>query len=88
MAIFRKMPTSGVGKTLRVRPYGCMRRVCVSQSVKLLVYAFCVVHIFLTQRRIKFICGMLMPYNVGNIMRVGMLGSKVIKGVLLNETLR
>ena len=25
-------------------------------------------------------CGMLMPYNVENIMHVGLLGSKVIKG--------
>ena len=41
---------------------------------------------FLTQRRIRFTCGVLMPYNVGNIMRVDMLGSKVIKGVLLDET--
>ena len=28
-----------------------------------------------------------MPFNVGNIIQVGMLGSKVIKGVLLDETL-
>ena len=61
---------------------------CVCQSVKHLVHAFCVVHIFLTQRQIRFICGMLMPYTVGNIMRVCVLGSKVIKGVLLDETLR
>ena len=60
----------------------------VSQCVKLLVYTFCIVHIFLTQRWIRFICGVLMPYNVGNIMRVDMFGSKVIKGVLLDETLR
>ena len=59
----------------------------VSQPVKLLVHAFCVVHIFLTQRQIGFVCGV-MPYNVGNKMRVGMLGSKVIKGVLWDETLR
>ena len=50
----------------------------VSECVKLLVYTFCIVHIFLMQRRIRFVCGVLMPYNVGNIMRVGMLGSKVI----------
>ena len=61
---------------------------CVCQSVKHLVHAFCVVHIFLTQRQIRFICGMLMPYNVGNIIQVCVLGSKVIKGVLLDETLR
>ena len=60
----------------------------VSECVKLLVYTFCIIHIFLTQRRIRFICGVLMSYNVGNIMRVDMLGSKVIKGVLLDETLR
>ena len=60
----------------------------ICQCVKLLVYAFCIVHIFLMQRRIRFIRGVLMPYNVGNVMWVGMLGSKVIKGVLLNETLR
>ena len=48
-------------------------------------YTFCIVHIiFLMQRRIRFICGVLMPYNVGNIMQVDMLGSKVIKGVLLD----
>ena len=51
------------------------------------VYTFCAVHIFLTERQIKFTC-VLMPYNVGNIMWVGMLGSKVIKGVLLDETVR
>ena len=39
--------------------------------------------IFLTKRRIKLVCGMLMPYNVGNKMRVGILGSKVIKGSVL-----
>ena len=65
-----------------------MHRVCVSVSVKHLVHAFCVVHIFLTQTQIRFICGMLMPYNVGNIIWVCALGSKVIKGVLLDETLR
>ena len=54
--------------------------VCVSQSVKLLVHMFFVVHIFLTQRRIGFVCGVLMPYNVGNEMRVGMLGSKSLRG--------
>ena len=66
----------------------CFVSQSVSQCVKLLVYTFCIVHIFITQRRIRFICGVLMPYNVGNIMRVDMLGSKVIKGVLLDETLR
>ena len=50
--------------------------VCVSGSAKLLLHAFCVVHIFLTERRIGFVCGVLMSYNVGNKMRVGMLGSK------------
>ena len=44
--------------------------VCVYQSVKLLVHVFCGVHIFLTQRQIKFVWGILMPYNVGNIMYV------------------
>ena len=66
----------------------CFVSQSVSQCVKLLVYTFCIVRIFLTQRRIRFICGVLMPYNVGNIMRGDMLGSKVIKGVLLDETLR
>ena len=61
---------------------------CVCQSVKLLVHTVCIVCIFLTQRQIGFICGMLMPYYVGSIMLVGMLGSKVIMGVLLDETLR
>ena len=60
----------------------------VCQCVKLLVHAFCVVHIFLTQRRISFICGVLMLCSKGNVMRVGMLGSKVIKAVFLVETLR
>ena len=31
--------------------------------------------------------GVFMPCNVGNIIRVGMLGSKVIEGVLLDKTL-
>ena len=82
------------------RPYGCMHGVfvsvcvcvggcvCVCQTVKLLVHALCIVHIFLMQRQIGFACGMLMPYYVGNIMLVCMLVSKVIKGVLLDETLR
>ena len=61
--------------------------VCQSVS-QLLVHAFCVVHIFLTQRRIRFICGVLMPCSKGDKMWVGMLGSKVIKGVLLDETIR
>ena len=60
----------------------------VSECVKLLVYTFCIIHIFLTQKRIRFIRGVLMPYSMGNIMQVGMLGSKIIKGVLLDETLR
>ena len=41
------------------------------QFVKLLVHAFCVVHIFLTQRRIRFICGVLMPCSKGNVMWMG-----------------
>ena len=60
----------------------------VSQSVKLLVHSFCVVHIFLMQRWIRFICGMFVPCSRVNIMQVGLLGSKVIKGVLLDKTLR
>ena len=62
----------------------------VSQSVSVsnLVYTFCIIHIFLMQRWIRFIFGVFMPYNVGNIMRVDMVGSKVIEGVLLDETLR
>ena len=60
----------------------------VCQCVKLLVHAFCVVHMFLTQRRTRFICGVLMPCSKGSVMWVGMLGSKVIKGVLLVETLK
>ena len=59
----------------------------VNQCVKLLVHAFSVVHIFLKQRQIRFICGVLMPCSKGNVMWAGMLGSKVIKGVLLDETL-
>ena len=54
-----------------------------SECVKLLVYTFCIVHIFLMQRWIRFIFGVFMPHNVGNIMWVDMLGSKVIEGVLL-----
>ena len=57
----------------------------VCQSVKVLVHALvhalCTVHIFLTQTRISVICGAF-------IMWVGLLGSKLIKGVLLDETLR
>ena len=45
----------------------CFVSASVSQHAKLLVYTYCVVHIFVAQRRIRFICGMLMPYNVGNI---------------------
>ena len=39
-----------------------LHALCVSQSAKLLVHGFCVVNIFLTQRQIRFICGVLMPY--------------------------
>ena len=67
----------------------CFVSQSVSESVSVSnLYAFCVVYIFLTPRQIRFICAVLMPYNVGNIMHVSMLGSKVIKGVLLMETLR
>ena len=59
---------------------------CFSQYVRVLVYPFCVVHIVLIQRWIGFVCGMFMPYNVENLMQVGLLGSKIIKGVLLDET--
>ena len=84
-AIFR----SSVRKDLMAACFVCQSvSQSVSQCVKLLVYTVCIIHIFLTQRRIRFICGVLMPYNVGNIMQVDMLGSKVIKGVLLDETLR
>ena len=41
---------------------------------------------FLTQGWIGFVWGMLIPYNVLNIMRMSRLGSKVIKEVLLDET--
>ena len=62
----------------------CFVCVCVCQPVsqcfKLLVHTFCVVHIFLTRRRIRFICGVFMPCSKGNVMRVGMLGLKVNKG--------
>ena len=75
-----------LGKTLWLHASSVSQS--VSECVKLLVYTFCIVHIFLTQRRIRFICGVLMPYNVGNIMQVDMFGSKVIKGVLLDETLK
>ena len=53
--------------------------VCVCQ---LLVHTFCVVHIYLMQRRIVFVCGVFIPcsrgrgwHNAG-----GFVGSKVIKG--------
>ena len=62
--------------------------VCVSQSVNLLVHGFCVVHIFLTQRRIRFVLGVFIPCSRENIMRLGLLGLTVIKGVLFDETLR
>ena len=61
--------------------------VCVCQCVQHEVHAFCV-HIFLMQRRTGFVCGVFIPWSRGNVMRVGLLGSKVIKGVLLDETLR
>ena len=56
---------------------------CVSQSVSSsvkLLYAFCVVRIFLMHRQIGFVCGVLMPYNVGNKMRVGLLGLRSLRG--------
>ena len=56
----------------------------VCQSVKLLVYVSCVVHIFLTQTRMGFVCDV-NTGSRGNIMQVGLLGSKVIKGVLLHR---
>ena len=43
---------------------------------------------YLSNTRIDRICIQYAPFNVGIIMPVGMLGSKVIKGVLLGETLR
>ena len=36
---------------------------------------------------IGFVCGVVIPYSTWSIMQVGLLGSKVIKGVLLQETL-
>ena len=60
-----------------LRQWGCQ---CVCQSVKLLVYDFCVVHIVLTQRQIRFVCDVFIPCSKGNIMCVGLLGSKVITG--------
>ena len=60
----------------------------VSQCVELLVPAVFVVHIFLTHRQIGFVCTVFIPCSRGNIIWVGLLGSKVIKGVLLDETLR
>ena len=69
-----------LGKTLRLHaPCMCVCQ-CVSQSVKLLVHAFCGVHIFLTQRQIGFVCGVFMPCNVENKMRVGMLGQRSLRG--------
>ena len=53
-----------------------MHSVCVSVSQCVLVHAFCDVHNFLTQRLIGFIFGVLMPYNVGNKMQMGMLGQR------------
>ena len=51
--------------------------VCVSVSMlQLLVHVFCVVHIFLTQRRIRFVYGVFIPCSIGNIMRVGLVGAK------------
>ena len=73
-----------LGKTL------CQHALCVSvsQFVKLLVNAFCVVHFCFNAKtnRVRMWC----VYTLwqGNIMRVALLGSKVIKGVLLDETLR
>ena len=52
----------------------------VSQCVKLLVYTFCIAHIFLTQWRIRFICGVLMPYNVGNTMGWVWWGQRSLSG--------
>ena len=40
------------------------------------------------QRWIGFKLGMLMPYNVENLMHMGLLGSKVIMRVLLDESFK
>ena len=78
--IFELFPILGrpLGKTLWLHASSVSQSVSqsVSECVKLLVDTFCIIHIFLTQRRIRFTCGVLMPYNVGNIMRVDMLGVK------------
>ena len=61
----------------------------MSECVKLSVYTF--LHrsyLFNAKTDQVRMCGVLMPYNVGNIMRVDTLGSKVIKGILLDEILR
>ena len=66
----------------------CFVSQCVSQSVgqwvKFLVPVptFCLIHVSFMQRQIKIICGILMPYNVENILQMGLLGSKVIKAVM------
>ena len=62
--------------------YGWM---CVSESVTILLLVYTFVHIFLTQSQIRFICGMLKHYNLGN--NAGLLESKVIKGVLMSKSL-
>ena len=75
-----------VGKTLCLHASCVCQCMCLSVCQTNLVYTSCVIHICLTQRRIRFVCGMLMPYNVENIMQAGLLGSKAIKGLV--ETLR
>ena len=59
----------------------CVRqRMCLSVCQTNLVYTSCVIHICLTQRRIGFICGMLMPYNIqGRILGGHLRGTKKIR---------
>ena len=64
-----------LGETLRLHA-PCVS-VCVCQTFRTLF--LCCSYLF-NAKGIGFVYGVLMPYNVGNIMWVGILGSKVIKG--------
>ena len=71
-----------LGKALMAACIIC-QCVCVCQTCS--THFLCCTYLFIAKTDL---CCMLMPYNMGNIMREGVLGSKVINWVLLDETLR
>ena len=59
-----------LGKTLWLHASSVSQSVCQTFSIHFLHHSY----LFLMQRWIRFIFGVFMPYNVGNIMQVDMLG--------------